>query len=1838
MLAITLPVLAVLIPLTLFSLRKASSTQAAWFDTDWSFRKAINIPSHTTLETNVYVTVPTFDATDTTKYQADCGDLRFTNENGQQLKYYVVDCDSTANIRVFFDSLQAGETNYYMYYGNPNAQNGFESSNFSTAATGLGTQALGSETVGPGPVASWGMDEGLGQTVSDSTDKRNNGTLGVDASASTDDPSWKTEDQCVRGKCLYYDGTSDYVLVSDSNSLDLTNTGSIEAWVKSNSTTATESSFGAWTTITAPDGTTSSDPSDVDTTIVGNKLYYASFTHSGATETFQTANSNLDGSSMSAWTSQTAPNGAGTGETTSVAIDSNGVLLYYAAFAHNGPTEVFFTASSNLDGTGFSGWTTQTAPDGAGDSDDNYIDMVLVGNKLYYATYLHTDADAYFQIASSNLDGTSFSGWTTKTIPTQTTANANTTSVAIDSDGKKLYYAAFTFDGSNVEYFATAYSALDGSDFSSWTTQTAPDGAGAGDTSTIAMTIAGGKLYYSAYLHNNATPVFLTANSNLDGTSFSGWTSRTQPGITITDRDTTAPSMATDGKNLYYVAFGHDDTGIEGLKVASSSITNRPILSKLSAYELIQTGTGFVFDWAGSPKSFGTIQNSTWTQVVVTWNGSLMNYYVNGALVRSETVTTDTTSNSSSLKIGGEGSFFNGSLDAVQIYSYARTASQVATDYNQVGNSVGTGGQFSLNSGLVGYWKLDETSGNPVDSSGNGHTLTNVNTTAFGIGKFANGADVERSSTNYFHVADNATLSITGNLTLAAWIKPESVTAATTFTILGKWDGANESYRLIQYGDEIALYVDSSSYSVTSPSSNLVAGTWYHVAGTFDPATRRMAVYVNGAVVAESTAGPTSIGDSGEVFQLGGANHTSSGTDLYDGVIDEARVYNRTVSRQEIENLYQFGPSPVGSWNLNDGSGTTAYDQSTNGNDLTLTNSPAWRNGKIGGGVTFAGSDQHLLRADDADFDFVDDASVSISLFFKHTTASAQEIILSKYNEAGYKVIMESDGDITCALDYDSTWTPTDSASSTAATYDDNQWHHIACVKSGASSLRLYIDGALIAEDTALTATNTLTNSDPLYIGINADGTSNDFTGSLDEIKIYNYDRSTHLVLEDRNSGHPAGGLTSPTVYWAMDDYRGSVLNNSAPAVLSTVVSGATFRRNGKVNGSLYYDGSGDIAYSLSDPALDGQDGISFSMWINPSSLTNATLPTIYNRGTQSNSVGFHWIYFNGSGTLFQYQYANGVGVNPTQVTLGAPIVVGSWQHVVITHDRINKAIKTYYNGRLVDTDTYSDAAAAVTTGTAYLGGYAGLNNATYGFYGSIDEFKIYNSVISAEQVRMDYNGGGSINVGTTAASESAQLVDGSGAFPVAEWNFNEGTGQLTYDVSGNNATAYVGETSSVESTKDPDWVNGRIGGGLYFDGASNVALVPYVSSLSLGNNLTLQAWIKPTTLSPSDQSIINKGTTSSWNSRAYSLMLASDEISISYLNGNGWQQFLTSTANLVANQWYHITYTRDGTTEKIYLNGALLEQQSQTQSMVDDTFELTIGAMIANSPGNEKFFGTIDEVKLYNYARTASQVAYDYNRGGPYAQYQFDECEGSTINDNSGTGKHGSWFGTTSGTQTSVGTCTTSSTAWGNGANGKINASLNFDGTNDYVALPDDIMDAPKTGSICTWYYYDKASDDNTQGTLFSYADSSGVSYKHIFFISDSGTDSGMIRLHQRTNTTSNKIEYETANNVVSRQTWQHVCMVQDGTGVDLYLNGNPVTFTATPTGSVSSADWFDDIAAACENATIGVIEDDSKDSYFTGKIDDFRIYSYPLSQAQIRKIMQDGSSLKFGPSSGSP
>src|SRR4030042_5984136 len=135
----------------------------------------------------------------------------------------------------------------------------------------------------------------------------------------------------------------------------------------------------------------------------------------------------------------------------------------------------------------------------------------------------------------------------------------------------------------------------------------------------------------------------------------------------------------------------------------------------------------------------------------------------------------------------------------------------------------------------------------------------------------------------------------------------------------------------------------------------------------------------------------------------------------------------------------------------------------------------------------FDGDQDYVLFSDDDDLDFAAADSFTITLWFRHAPiTSGTHVLIAKLlgsdHDGGYSIQMESDGDITCAIaEDDANAVIDDTISSTAATYDDNKWHHVTCVKSGTSSLTLYIDSLQVAQDTALDASSTLANNDAFY-------------------------------------------------------------------------------------------------------------------------------------------------------------------------------------------------------------------------------------------------------------------------------------------------------------------------------------------------------------------------------------------------------------------------------------------------------------------------------------------------------------------------------------------------------------------------------------------------------------------------------------------------------------------------------------------------------------------------------------------------------------------------------------
>ena len=142
------------------------------------------------------------------------------------------------------------------------------------------------------------------------------------------------------------------------------------------------------------------------------------------------------------------------------------------------------------------------------------------------------------------------------------------------------------------------------------------------------------------------------------------------------------------------------------------------------------------------------------------------------------------------------------------------------------------------------------------------------------------------------------------------------------------------------------------SRNLTSSDLQFETGKWYHVAVTFDNGT--VIVYFNGVEKLTGNCG-TSIVSLGAAHSETETSYRcfwigySYASDRYlDGKICEARIWNRTLTSEEINSanhFYSVDPSSEGLvayWKFDDGAGNKIKDYSVNGNDLTVDSNPDW--------------------------------------------------------------------------------------------------------------------------------------------------------------------------------------------------------------------------------------------------------------------------------------------------------------------------------------------------------------------------------------------------------------------------------------------------------------------------------------------------------------------------------------------------------------------------------------------------------------------------------------------------------------------------------------------------------------------------------------------------------------------------------------------------------------------------------------------------------------------------------------------------------------------------------
>ncbi len=306
----------------------------------------------------------------------------------------------------------------------------------------------------------------------------------------------------------------------------------------------------------------------------------------------------------------------------------------------------------------------------------------------------------------------------------------------------------------------------------------------------------------------------------------------------------------------------------------------------------------------------------TWTHLAVSFDGSEVTIYVNGAPEVTESFVLGTDTNSPPLRFGSVADCdeldqgFRGLLDEIEFFDRALSRDEVLAVYR-----AGSFGRCTdcapVPAGIEAWWRAE---GDATDAAGV-NDGTEMNGAGYGPGRVGRAFDFDdEAAPDYVEVPHSTSLDITGALSVEGWVQVDEPTVATV-VVKSDYFGTPD---VTSYGLEIGgssadgkiasvLYGSGVSYRTVS-DAGLGTGRWHHLAMTWDGSTTMAdnhRLYIDGAL-AETWTKTTGLNSTVESLTIG-AMKPPEYYRKTDGRIDELSIYSAELTAAEIRAIVAAG-------------------------------------------------------------------------------------------------------------------------------------------------------------------------------------------------------------------------------------------------------------------------------------------------------------------------------------------------------------------------------------------------------------------------------------------------------------------------------------------------------------------------------------------------------------------------------------------------------------------------------------------------------------------------------------------------------------------------------------------------------------------------------------------------------------------------------------------------------------------------------------------------------------------------------------------------------------------
>ena len=752
-------------------------------------------------------------------------------------------------------------------------------------------------------------------------------------------------------------------------------------------------------------------------------------------------------------------------------------------------------------------------------------------------------------------------------------------------------------------------------------------------------------------------------------------------------------------------------------------------------------------------------------------------------------------------------------------------------------------------------------------------------------------------------------------------------------------------------------------------------------------------------------------------------------------------------------------------------------------------------------------------------------------------------------------------------------------------------WTHAAATYDG-TTWRLYLNGVLDRTLVvgAYTPESTSIQRAGLATSLTSTGTAAGFfNGAIDETRVWSGARSQAQIQGSMNSELTSG--TNLVARWGLNEGTGATVASSVGSIPGTLTNGPTW-----VNGFNYVEptpnpGPYSVVFNGTDTAIQVPhastlDSATFTVeaWVKRASggATTSTgtggltaYPVLAKGIAEGETAAADINYFLGldaSGKVAADFEEAQTGAQPSQnhpVTGTTALPIGEWHHIAASYDGTTWHL--YVDGQPDGSLTVGQPANAANVSPLGIGRAYTTAAAPQGaFAGSIDEARVWNLARTPTQIAASFD------------QEIATATTGL----VARWGMNQDSGTAIPDSIGTHNGTLTNGTRGPGFVPPPPTPNP----GPYsvvFNGTDTAIQVPHASTLDSAT-FTVEAWVKRASGGATTSTgtggltaypVLAKGIAEAETAAAdinYFLGLdASGKVAADFEEAQTGAQPsqnhpVTGTTALPIGEWHHIAASYDGTTWHLYVDGqpdgSLTVGQPANAANVSP---LGIGRAYTTAAAPQgAFAGSIDEARVWNLARTPTQIAASFDQEiatattGLVARWGMNQDSGTAIPDSIGT--HNGTL--TNGTRGPGFVPTTPTPP-------PTQPALKFNGSDQYVTFGDPAsLDLP-TFTIETWMRRDGAGTTTTTGTngvpdaipLVTHGAQQEDTPADINMNWFLGIDAAGHPVADFEDTVNGSNHPVIGSTVVPTGQWHHVAASFDGTAWRLYVDGTLDTILST-------------------------------------------------------------------------